>query len=122
MLASSAPAVSSQGDSELTVAVSFDPRSRQFVATRMEGAQSHRVHSGPSLTLACSAANQAFETLAPLESLICARDGDLYRRTRPQYLQEVHFCEALKRLGELAGADQAAVTGVPPAVMGLHHD
>jgi hypothetical protein len=103
MLASSAPAVSSQGDRELTVAVSFDPGSCQFIATRVEGATSHRVDSGPSLTLACSAANQALETLAPLESLIRERPGDLYRRTRPQYLQEVHFCEALKRLGELAG-------------------
>jgi hypothetical protein len=58
--------------------------------------------------------SQAFETLAPLESLIRARLGDLYRRTPPQYLQEVHFCEALKRLGELAGADSAAVSGVAP--------
>jgi hypothetical protein len=27
-----------------------------------------------------------------------------YRRTRPAYEQDVHFAEALRRLGELAGA------------------
>lgn len=108
----SAPAVSTRGGAELSVAVSFDPRTRQFVASRLEGAQSHTVHRGPSLSLACAAANQAFEALAPLETLIVVRPRDLYRRTHPQYLQEIHFCDALKRLGEVAGADGAAVSGV----------
>lgn len=44
--------------------------------------------------------------LAPLETLIRARAGDLYQRTRPQYLQEVHFSAARRALGELAGTEQ----------------
>ena len=107
-LASSAPVVASRGDGELTVAVSFEPGSCQFVATRVEGRFRHTVYFGPSLVLACSSANQALLMLAPLESLVCARDGDAYRRTRPQYRQEVRFCDALTHLGQLAGAFQAA--------------
>ena len=62
------------------------------------------VFRGPSLTLACSAANQAIEDLAPLPSAIRAPKAAPYRRTRPAYEQDVHFAEALRRLGELAGA------------------
>ena len=61
------------------------------------------VFRGPSLTLACSAANQAIEDLAPLPSA-SDRQAAQYRRTRPAYEQDVHFAEALRRLGELAGA------------------
>ena len=103
-LASSAPVVASRSDGELTIAVSFEPGSCQFVATRVDGRCRYTVYSGPSLVLACSSANQALTMLAPLESLVCARDGDPYRRTRPQYLQEVRFCDALTRLSKLAGA------------------
>ena len=61
--------------------------------------------SGPSLPLACSAANQALADLAPLASAITPRKAARYRRTRPAYEQDVHFADALNRLGELAGAD-----------------
>ena len=63
------------------------------------------VFSGPSLLLACSAANQALDDLAPLASAITPRKAARYRPTRPAYEQDVHFAEALIRLGELAGAD-----------------
>jgi hypothetical protein len=104
-LTASPPAKSNRGERELTVTVSFDPRSCHFVAAYAEDAHHHRVYCGPSLTLACSAANQALDALAPLETFIRARDGDRYQRTRPQYEQEVHFHRALQ-LAELAGADQ----------------
>ena len=101
-LASSAPVQSTRGGRELAVTVSFDPDSCRFVAS-LEGAETRRVFSGPSLILACSAANEALEALAPLETLIGGGEGASYRRTRPQYLQEARFCDALKRLRELAG-------------------
>src|ERR1700746_3371628 len=91
LLHASAPAVSNRGADELTVTVSFDPRPWAFVASRSAGSGALPVFSGPSLTLACAAANEALNALAPLESLIVERRGDLYRRTCPQYLQEVHF-------------------------------
>jgi hypothetical protein len=105
-LASSPPAKSNRGERDLTVAVSFDPRSCHFVATCAEDAHDHRVYWGPSLTLACSAANQALDTLAPVETFIRVCQGDPYRRTCPQYEQEVHFDRALVRLAELTSADQ----------------
>jgi hypothetical protein len=117
-LATSPPAESNHGERDLTVVVSFDPRSCQFIATCDGGAQRERVYLGPSLTLACSAANQALETLAPLESLIHACDGDRYRRTHPQYQQEVHFRRALELLAELAGTDQNPALDVTPAARG----
>jgi hypothetical protein len=73
---------------ELTTIVGFDPGAEAFVATIREDAHSHVVFIGPSLTLACSAANEALRALAPLESLIRAHENHCYRRTRPQYLQE----------------------------------
>jgi hypothetical protein len=105
-LTSSAPIVSARNRGELSVLVGFDRGIREFVVTSRGGAGIHPVFVGPSLTLACSAANQALQVLAPLESLIRSRAGDLYRRTRPQYLQEVHFSDALRALGELADADR----------------
>lgn len=102
VLATSAPAVSEQGD-ELTVAVSFEPTSGEFVATKAANGQIEQVFSGPSLRLACSAANQALEDLAPLETLIQEPAPGRYRRTRPQYQQEVRFALALERLAELGG-------------------
>jgi hypothetical protein len=107
-LASSAPLASTQGAGELTSAVELNPEVCRFVATTREGARTRLVFTGPSLTLACAAANQALEARAPLESLIQPPEDYLYRRTRPQYLQEVHFCDALRRLGELAAADRLA--------------
>ena len=121
-LATSPPAKSNRGEPDLTVAVSFDPRSCQFVATCGEDAHHYRVYSGPSLTLACSAANRALDTLAPLETFIRVCEGDPYRRTCPQYEQEVHFHRALVRLAELAGADQGAALDVPTTAIGLDHD
>jgi hypothetical protein len=60
------------------------------------------------------AANQALETLAPLRTLICPREGDLYRRTRPQYLQELRFREALEALADLADVHHdTALAGTP---------
>jgi hypothetical protein len=90
---------------ELTTTVGFDPGAGAFVATCREGAHRRVVFVGPSLTLACSAANDALQALAPLESLIRARENHCYRRARPQYLQEVHFSDALRTLGQWAGAD-----------------
>jgi hypothetical protein len=104
-LAASAPVVSMRHGGELTTSVSFDPGAGAFVATSREGAHRRVVFVGPSLTLACSAANAALQALAPLESLIRARENHCYRRTRPQYLQEVHFADALRTLGQWAGAD-----------------
>ena len=105
-LAASAPVASARHGREVTAAVGFDPGAGAFVATSREGAHSHVVFVGPSLTLACSAANEALQALAPLESLIRARENHCYRRTRPQYLQEVHFSDALRTLGQWAGSDQ----------------
>src|SRR5436190_22919736 len=83
-----------------------------------EDVHHHRVYWGPSLTLACSAANQALDTLARLETFIRVCEGDPYRRTCPQYEQEVHFHRALLRLAELAGADQDPALDVTPAATG----
>jgi hypothetical protein len=90
--------------SELVVAVTFVPAAREFAAATAEDDVVREVFRGPSLTLACSAANQALEDLAPLPSAVRAPKAVHYRRTRPAYEQDVHFAEALRRLGELAGA------------------
>jgi hypothetical protein len=105
-LAASAPVVSMRHGGELITSVDFDPGAGAFVASSREGAHSRVVFVGPSLTLACAAANEALQALAPLESLIRARENHCYRRTRPQFLQEVHFADALRTLGQWAGADQ----------------
>jgi hypothetical protein len=90
--------------SELVVAVTFVPAVREFAATTVEDDVAREVFRGPSLTLACSAANQALEDLAPLPSAVRPAKPAHYGRTRPAYEQDVHFAEALRRLGELAGA------------------
>jgi hypothetical protein len=90
--------------SELVVTVTFVPAAREFAAATAEDDVVREVFRGPSLTLACSAANQALEELAPLPSAVRAPKAVHYRRTRPAYEQDVHFAEALRRLGELAGA------------------
>jgi hypothetical protein len=90
--------------SELVVTVTFVPAAREFAAATTEDDVVREVFRGPSLTLACSAANQALEDLAPLPSAVRAPEAVHYRRTRPAYEQDVHFAEALRRLGELAGA------------------
>jgi hypothetical protein len=105
-LASSSPVVSRRDGGALITAVGFDPRAGEFVATSREGDGTHTLFVGASLTLACSAANEALEALAPLESLIRPREDHVYRRTGPQYLQEVHFSCALRMLGALAGESQ----------------
>jgi hypothetical protein len=97
----SAPAVSRDG-AELTVAVTFDPSSRQFVASSSSSGHVQRVFVGPSLTLACAAASQALAERAPLCTLIRGFGTAQYRRTRPQYQHEVRFSATLARLGELA--------------------
>jgi hypothetical protein len=90
--------------SELVVIVTFVPAARGFAAATAEDDVVREVFRGPSLTLACSAANQALEDLAPLPSAVRAPEAVHYRRTRPAYEQDVHFADALRRLGELAGA------------------
>lgn len=90
--------------SELVVTVTFVPAAREFAAATAEDGGVREVFRGPSLNLACSAANQALEDLAPLPSAVRAPKAVHYRRTRPAYEQDVHFAEALRRLGELAGA------------------
>ncbi|HET6870713.1 MAG TPA: hypothetical protein VFH80_32680, partial [Solirubrobacteraceae bacterium] len=104
VLYTSAPLLAVGRDSELVVTVTFAPASREFVAATVEGDEVREVFRGPSLTLACSAANQALEGLAPLPSAVRAPKAVYYRRTRPAYEQDVHFAKALRRLGELAGA------------------
>ena len=103
VLHTSAPLLAVGRDSELVVTVTFAPASREFVAATAEGDEVREVFRGPSLPLACSAANQALEDIAPLPSLIRMPRTGHYRRTRPAYEQDVHFAEALRRLGELAG-------------------
>ena len=103
VLDTSAPLRAIGRDSELVVTVTFVPASREFVAATAEGDEVREVFSGPSLPLACSAANQALDDLAPLPSPIRAPRRPRYSRTRPAYEQDVHFAEALRRLGELAG-------------------
>jgi hypothetical protein len=90
--------------SELVVTVTFVPAAREFAAATAEDDVVREVFRGLSLTLACSAANQALEDLAPLPSDVRAPKAVRYRRTRPAHEQDVHFAEALRRLGELAGA------------------
>jgi hypothetical protein len=68
-LTSSAPIVSARDGGELTVLVGFERGTREFVASSREGAGIHPVFVGPSLTLACSAANQARQMLAPLSTV-----------------------------------------------------
>jgi hypothetical protein len=90
--------------SELVVTVTIVPAAREFAAATAEDDVVREVFRGPSLTLACAAASQALEDLAPLPSAVRAPRAVHYRRTRPAYEQDVHFAEALRRLGELAGA------------------
>ena len=54
--------------SELVVTVTFVPAAREFVAATAEDDVVREVFSGPSLPLACAAANQALEGAAPLPS------------------------------------------------------
>ena len=103
VLATSAPLRAVGRGSELVVTVMFVPVAREFVAARAEGGGVREVFRGPSLPLACSAANQALEGLAPLPSGARAPKAVHYRRTRPAYQQDVHLAQALRRLGELAG-------------------
>lgn len=104
VLHTSAPLLAVGRDSELFVTVMFVPASREFVAATAEDDVVREVFRGPSLTLACAAANQALEDAAPLPSAIRPSRRLRYSRTRPAYDQDVHFAEALRRLGELAGA------------------
>lgn len=104
VLARSAPVRAIGRGSELVVTVTFVPASREFVAATAEDGRVREVFRGPSLPLACAAANQALEDLAPLPSAPRAPRRARYSRTRPAYEQDVHFAEALRRLGELAGA------------------
>lgn len=105
-LASSAPVVSTRGSGQLVTTVGLDPRTGQFVAASREGRRSHPLFAGASLVLACSAANERLTALAPLESLIRQRPEHPYRRTCPQYLQELHFHDALSTLAEFARKDE----------------
>jgi hypothetical protein len=107
-LETSAPIVSKQDGSELTATVTFDPAAREFVAVTAEAGRIRPIFSGPSLALACSAANEALNGLAPLPTPTGLETGAVeaagYRRTRPAYEQDVHLSNALARLAELAGA------------------
>ena len=91
-------------DSELVATVTFAPASSEFVAATAEDDVVGEVFRGQSLPLACTAANQALEDAAPFPSAIRPSRRHRYSRTRPSYEQDVHFAEALRRLGELAGA------------------
>jgi hypothetical protein len=104
VLVTSAPLRAIGRGSELVATVTFDPASREFVAATAEDGVVRDIFRGPSLPLACAAANQALERLAPLPGATRARRGARYSRTRPAYEQDVDFAEALRRLGELAGA------------------
>jgi hypothetical protein len=115
VLHTSAPADTSAGHL-LTVSVGFNPTSRQFIATRRANGRIRQVFVGPSLTLACSAANQALEDLAPLETLVSEPEAGAYRRTRPQYQQEVRFSEALARLATLGFLEAPTVGASPRSV------
>jgi hypothetical protein len=88
----------------LIAIVTFAPASCRFNAAIVQEGRVHELFSGPSLPLACSAANQALEDLAPLATAVRPPRAARYRRTRPAYEQDVHFADALGRLGELAGA------------------
>jgi hypothetical protein len=115
VLHTSAPADTSAGHL-LTVSVGFNPTSRQFIATRRANGRIRQVFVGPSLTLACSAANQALEDLAPLETLVSEPEAGAYRRTRPQYQQEVRFSEALSRLAALGFVETPTAGASPRSV------
>jgi hypothetical protein len=104
VLDTSAPLLAVGRDSELVATVTFVPSPREFVAATAEDEIVREVFRGPSLTLACAAANQALEHEAPLPSAIRPSRPLRYTRTRPAYEQDVHFADALGRLGELAGA------------------
>jgi hypothetical protein len=104
VLETSAPLLAVGRDSELVATVTFVPSPREFLAATTEDEMVHEVFRGPSLTLACAAANQALEDAAPLPSAIRPSRPLRYNRTRPAYEQDVHFADALGRLGELAGA------------------
>lgn len=66
VLDTSVPLRAVGGGSGLVVTVTFAPASCEFVAATAEDREVQEVFRGPSLTLACSAANQALEGLAPL--------------------------------------------------------
>ena len=104
VLHTSAPLLAVGRGSELVVTVTFAPASREFVAATAEDDVVREIFRGPSLPLACATANQALEGLAPLPSAPRPPRRARYSRTRPAYEQDVHFAEALRRLGELAGA------------------
>jgi hypothetical protein len=59
ILDTSAPLRAIGRDSELVVTVTFAPASREFFAGTAEGDEVREVFRGPSLPLACAAANQA---------------------------------------------------------------
>ena len=103
VLHTSAPLLAVGRDSELVVTVTFVPASSEFVAATAKDDVVREVFRGQSLPLACAAANQALEDAAPLPSAIRSTRRLRYSRTRPAYEQDVHFAEALRRLGELAG-------------------
>ncbi len=105
-LDTSAPIVSKQDGSELAVTVTFDPVSGEFVAATVQGGDGRQVFFGASLTLACAAANQALDELAPLPTPERVGKPSRYERTRPAYQQDVHFRHALSRLGELVDESQ----------------
>ena len=105
VLDTSAPLRAVGRGSELVVTVTFVPAAREFAAATAEDDVVREVFRGPSLTLACSAANQAIEDLAPLPSADPSAQGRAATAGPvPAYEQDVHFAEALRRLGELAGA------------------
>jgi hypothetical protein len=104
VLHTSAPLRAVRCGGELVVTVTSAPASREFIAATAENDEVREVFRGPSLPLACSAANQALEDAAPLPSAIRPSRHLRYSRTRPAYEQDVHFAEALRRLGGLAGA------------------
>jgi hypothetical protein len=104
VLQRSAPLLATGRESELVATVTFAPASRRFNAVTVQDGLVHELFSGPSLPLACSAANQALEDLAPLATAVRPPTAARYRRTRPAHEQDVHFADALGRLGELAGA------------------
>lgn len=121
VLRTSAPLLAVGRGSQLVATVTFAPRSCEFVAATAEDDVVREVFRGPSLPLACSAANQALENEAPLPSAIRPSRRLRYTRTRPAYEPAVHFEEALRRLGELAregvcllvGADQRRLRAAP---------
>lgn len=114
VLQTSAPLRAVGRDSELVVTVTFVPGSREFVAATAEDGVVGQVFRGPSLPLACAAANQALEDAAPLPSAIRPSRRIRYTRTRPAYEQDVHFEEALRRLSALARGRVADGHSSPP--------